>query len=366
MRAIDVSSLRNLDATKLAVSIGVLALFACAPLSEAAAAAVCTATGFSRDSINLTAALINPGTVSGDVDATGCNIGIYYGPGAQGRVENANIHGANYFGIVNNSAWVDVRNSTISEIGEKPFNGTQHGVAIYWAFGSSAKGDIQGNYIWDYQKGGIVVNGPNAKSNITQNTVIGLGAVNFIAQNGIQAGYGADTQIKQNTVVGNSYTGPGQASSGGVLIVGGDCYGGPLTTNTPIQGNTGLGNDVGIFLSNLDSSCNPPALSTRNSAKNNALVNNAINNTTGNGTGPYQAGISDQGSQDVIQENYICGPGYPATDNGGLFAIDVTATNSPTVRNNTICSAGPAMAAAGMASILTAPPAGGARATPFQ
>jgi hypothetical protein len=352
-------------AGKLAFSTCALALLVSVAPTETAAAPVCTATGFSRDNINLTAALINPGNVSGDVDATGCNIGIYYGPGAHGRVENANIHGANYFGIVNNSADVDVRNSSISEIGEKPFNGTQHGVAIYWAFGSSSKGDIQGNYIWNYQKGGIVVNGPNATSNITQNTVIGLGPVNFIAQNGIQAGYGADTQIKQNTVAGNAYTGPGQTSSGGVILVGGDCYGGAATINTQVQNNTGLENDVGVWFSNLDASCGPVALSTRNSAKNNALVNNAVTNTTGNGAGPYQAGISDQGSQDVIQDNYICGPGYPGTNSGGLFAIDVTATNDPKVKNNTICSGAPSMAAS-MALALAPLAAGGSKVTPFK
>jgi hypothetical protein len=67
------------------------------------------------------------------------------------------------------------RAETISDIGEKPFNGTQHGVAIYWAFGSAATGDIQNNYIWNYQKGGIVVNGPSASSHIQQNVVVGLG-----------------------------------------------------------------------------------------------------------------------------------------------------------------------------------------------
>jgi hypothetical protein len=312
-----------------------------------------------RDNINLTAALINPGEVSGDVDATGCNIGVYFSQ--NGRVRHANIHGANYFGVVNNGADVDVRNSTISDIGEKPFNGTQHGVAIYWAFGSAAKGKIHENYIWNYQKGGIVVNGPNASADIRENTVIGLGPVNFIAQNGIQAGYGADTRIQQNTVSGNSYTGTGQASSGGILLVGGDCYGGPTTTNTPVQNNTGLGNDVGVFFSNLDSACNPVSTPTKNAAEDNALVNNAVNNTTGNGTGPYQAGISDQGSQDVIKENYICGLGYPASDTGGLFAIDVTVTNDPKVKDNTICGSTPVA----MARLLTAQRRG-AKAAPVQ
>src|SRR5690349_8627735 len=80
-------------------------------------AATCTPTGFVRDSINLTAKMINPpGTVSGDVDATGCNIGIYYDSG-KGTVKGANVHNANYFGIVvngdANAVSVDVLNSSI-------------------------------------------------------------------------------------------------------------------------------------------------------------------------------------------------------------------------------------------------------------
>lgn len=326
-------------AKNLTLPICTLALVVCASAAEAA---TCTATGFVRDSINLTAALINlAGKVTGDVDATGCNIGIYYSAGAHGKVDQANVHGANYFGIVNNGANVDIQNSSISDIGEKPFNGTQHGVAIYFAFGSAAKGDIKGNLIWNYQKGGIVVNGPTAKSNIQQNYVVGLGPVNFIAQNGIQAGYGADTQIQQNFVTGNSYTGANLAASGGILLVGGDCYGGNLTTNTEIQQNVALGNDIGIWLSNLDSSCNAPGTPTNNTVSNNTLINNAINNTTGNGPSQgYQAGISDQGDFDVIKENDICGLGYtpPGTPAAALFAIDVTATNNPKVKHNTTCS----------------------------
>jgi hypothetical protein len=346
---------------RLAISLGTLALFAWVPCGDALAAAVCSPTGFVRDNINLTAALINPGDISGDIDATGCHIGVYYYM-QNGHVRNANIHGATYFGIVNNGATVEVANSTISDIGDKPFSGDQHGVAIYWAFGSAAKGNIHDNFIWNYQKGGIVVNGAAASANIQQNTVIGFGPVNFIAQNGIQAGYGANTQIQQNTVSGNSYTGAGKTASGGIILVGGDGYGGPATTNTRVQNNTGLGNDVGVWFSNVDGSGNPVSTATRNTAEGNALVNNAVNNTTGNITGPYQAGISDQGSGDVIQNNYICGPGYPATDNNGLFAIDVTATNNPTVKNNTICGAAPA----GMASLLAAPRPGTSKASPVQ
>jgi hypothetical protein len=42
----------------------------------------CTPTGFFRDGINMTAALINPTSVTGTVNATGCNIGVYFGAGS--------------------------------------------------------------------------------------------------------------------------------------------------------------------------------------------------------------------------------------------------------------------------------------------
>src|ERR1700741_793799 len=97
MRLVGVHLARNIGATKLAMSIGALALIASAMPTQAVAA-TCTHTGFIRDGIDLTAALINPHDVSGDVDATGCEIGVYYSSGVHGHVENANVHGARYFG----------------------------------------------------------------------------------------------------------------------------------------------------------------------------------------------------------------------------------------------------------------------------
>ncbi|HVV61044.1 MAG TPA: hypothetical protein VHD14_04735 [Pseudolabrys sp.] len=312
-------------------------------VGASAAEAACTPTGFIRDSINLTAAMINPhGTVTGDVDATGCNIGIYYSTG-HGRVTLANVHGANYFGIVNNGADVDISLSNISDIGEKPFNGTQHGVGIYFAFGASSRGDIRGNIVTNYQKGGIVVNGNTGTTDITNNTVIGLGPVNFIAQNGIQAGYGANTNIKNNFVSGNSYTGANLAASGGILVVGGACYGGNATVNTDVDNNIGVNNDVGVWFTNLDASCNPVSTPTKNTADGNVLINNELNNKTGNGpTQGYQAGIADQGDFDVIKNNSTCGPGYtpPGDATIAIFAIDTTLTNNPKLQHNVTCQTG--------------------------
>ncbi len=345
MRSISFSFVRTLPVgnfTKtLTLPLCALAFMMCAP---AAQAATCTATGFVKDAIDLTAALINPpGVVTGDVDATGCNIGVYYSAG-HGRVSQANVHGSNYYGIVNNGADVDILDSTISDIGEKPFNGSQHGNAIYFAFGSIARGDIKRNIIWGYQKGGIVVNGTGGHVDIQQNYVVGLGPVNFIAQNGIQVAYGADASVRQNFVSGNSYTGANFASSGGILVVGGACFGAGfgLVKNLEIEQNVAVNNDVGIWLFQADAGCaSPPSTATNNSISNNTVINNAINNTTGNGaTQGYQAGISDTGNGDAIRKNDVCGLGYtpPGTATAALFDIDVTFTTNPTVNGNTTCA----------------------------
>jgi hypothetical protein len=125
------------DQMKRTLTFCAFALLAGTSLAEAggAGSGTCTATGYMQDNIDLTAALINPGNLTGDVNATGCNIGVYYSGGTH-NVNRANIHGSNYYGILNNGATVNVENSSISEIGDKPFDGDQHGVGIYWVGGS--------------------------------------------------------------------------------------------------------------------------------------------------------------------------------------------------------------------------------------
>jgi parallel beta helix pectate lyase-like protein len=326
---------------KRAVAALVFAFVASTVSAGQALAVTCTQTGFFRDNINLTAAMINPGDVTGTVDATGCNIGVYYGPGSKAKVTSAEIFGANYFGIVNNGGDVDVKNSSVHNIGETPFNGTQHGVGIYFVAG--ATGSIHKNTVSLYQKGGIVVTDVGSSAKIQNNTVTGLGPVIFIAQNGIQVSRGATGDVNNNTVSGNAYSGPNGASSGGVLIFGG-CqnfdFGGPLTTDVDVKNNTLINNDVGIFLFNADAACNgAPATPTNNSAHNNTISNDAVTNTTGNGDGRgYQAGIDDVGNRDEITNNTISGAGYKARDDETALVvpIDTTLATDPRVHNNHI------------------------------
>lgn len=169
-----------------------------------ARAAGCTLTTFERDGFLLTAAQVG-GNVSGDLDATGCDIGAYYGTGSTGNVTGATIHGARYFGVVADGATVSVSDSDVHGIGNVPFDGSQHGVGIYFVNGAS--GDISDNSVSAYQKGGIVVNGEGTTATVTGNTVTGLGPVDFIAQNGIQVSRGAVAQVRGNQISGNFYTG---------------------------------------------------------------------------------------------------------------------------------------------------------------
>ena len=314
----------------------------------AKAATTCTPTGFMRDNQNLTAALIvsasNQTINATSVSAAGCNIGVYIGPGLTGiTISNSQIFGANYYGIVNNGSNVTVTKSQIHDIGENPLNGVQHGVGIYWAYDNIDKGTISYNTLWNYQKGGIVVNGgasSGTAATVSHNTVIGQGPVSYIAQNGIQIGYGAKATVSNNIVTGNSYTGQGNAASGGILVVGGSCYGGALTIGTKITGNTVIGNDVGVYLSNLDgTTCIPTNTPTNILTNKNIITNDAVNNVSGNGyPAGYQAGVSDQGDNDKITNNSICGIGYtPVSPPPYLYFIDVTVTNNPTVSNNTSC-----------------------------
>jgi hypothetical protein len=182
---------------------------------QASAATTCFSTGFVRDGINLTAAQIG-GTVTGSLDATSCNIGVYYNAAATpGSVTSADIFGANYFGVVVDGVSVDVTGSLVHNIGEVPLNGAQHGNAIVYLNGAS--GTISSNTVSSYQKNGITVSGVGTSASVLNNVVTGEGPITYIAQNGIQISFGATAQLAGNNVSLNNYT-PPKVTACGLLI----------------------------------------------------------------------------------------------------------------------------------------------------
>ena len=197
------------------------------------AGATGTCTTISTSHGMLTAAIVDPSSpVTGTVMPTGCDIGVYFAPGQSGTVDNATISGFAEYGVYNEGGTVNVTDSKISDIGDTPFDGAQYGIGVYFlnpnlvssaSLSSPATGTISGNTISRYQKGGITVNGAGSTASVTGNTVTGLGPVSFIAQNGIQFGFGASSTplLSGNDVSGNIYTQNGSCAPSGV----GSCVG---------------------------------------------------------------------------------------------------------------------------------------------
>lgn len=179
----------------------------------------CTTTPLVLDGKNLTAAVFNPppGTITGEVDATGCDIGIYVNHG-NWTIDGANVHGSTYYGIVadgsSNAVSVDINNSEVYQIGEIPFSAAEHGTGIYYT--GNASGTVGNSFVYRYQKSGIVVSGNNANVNVEGNTVKGLGSVDFISQNAVEYASGANGSVTNNRI-SDSATGVLLQSSGNVV-----------------------------------------------------------------------------------------------------------------------------------------------------
>ena len=116
-------------------------------------------TGFVRDGIDLTAARIG-GTVTGAVDATGCDIGVYNPT----RVTNADIHGARYYGVVVNGGTRQHDQQQGPPDRRQPVR--RHAARPRHPLHQRRDGTISGNKVYDFQKNGIEVRGLTADASV--------------------------------------------------------------------------------------------------------------------------------------------------------------------------------------------------------
>lgn len=115
------------------------------------------------------------------------------------------------------------------EVRNFPFDGTHPNTKIV---------QIKGNVVQNYQKTGIVANGDVAVT-IKENIVSGAGPVNYIAQNGIQVGFGATGTVADNEVSGNWYTGA-YWTAAGLLAYAVD--------GVIVKENLSVNNQVGVYI----------------------------------------------------------------------------------------------------------------------
>ena len=178
----------------------------------------------------------------------------------------------------------------------------------------------------NYQKTGIVCNGESTCT-ITDSKVIGHGPQPYIAQNGVQFGFGSSSNsIKRSEVDGNAYTGSSDVS-GGIIVVAGPYYRSPFSVGDQIMNNTLKGNDIGVWLTQINADFSAPATQTNVKVIGNAISSNAFTNGY-----PYQAGIADQGNNDKLINNTISGLGYQSP--GIAIDASTTFTNRPKVHAN--------------------------------
>lgn len=148
-------------------------------------------------------------------------------------------------GIMFDGSSGEIRNNTVTELNQGN-SGCQEGNAIEvrnapfdGTHPATKTVNIHDNTVTRYQKTGILVNG-DVSAQVVHNKVRGLGSVNFIAQNGIQMGFGAFGTIYGNDVSSQKYTLLSAASSGILVFSGGN--------NIVMKENDVELSDIGIWL----------------------------------------------------------------------------------------------------------------------
>jgi len=136
-----------------------------------------------------------------------------------------------------------ILDNKVVAIRDNPLSGGQNGIGILVGGATSASAVVEGNFVADYQKSGIIINGDKSQALVNNNTVVGAGATDRVAQNGIQISDGADAVVSGNLVSGNVYT-PADTDAAGIYVV--DNVGGKVL----VTHNNLFGNEDGVLVEN--------------------------------------------------------------------------------------------------------------------
>lgn len=128
-------------------------------------------------------------------------------------VDGAGKGNTNYkfIGVGVYNAEVVIQRISIVNVEDTPFSGSQHGVGLYGIFDDGVRHfvTIQNITVEDFQKNGMAFNSYNNTPvvlDVVGNTVIGKGATDITAQNGIQVlGYAVLANIRDNVIRGIAY-----------------------------------------------------------------------------------------------------------------------------------------------------------------
>ncbi|HXA31009.1 MAG TPA: right-handed parallel beta-helix repeat-containing protein [Acidimicrobiales bacterium] len=313
----------------LTLATGGLVVTSVVMAPAATALAICTPAGTTA----LTADIIatTGQSITGTVDATGCDIGIYVPPGTSGvTIDGATVSGANDHGIMaENTTGLTIQNSTIENNGLNPTHNidTNKAVLLVGVTNSSVENNTVTGNLAD---GGISVtdegNGVNpgapgpgpltpiASTNdgITGNTVNGnFGGCGIIVESWVAGAGTNDIFVTGNQVLGDPGVFGPHGPVIGQIVVATDAPGATVT-NTEVSGNTVNGS----FISGITVHSNAPGDSiTGTTIHGNSLDNNNWGHING----------APQTDAIALIVNNIPGPSAPVLS--GTAVTDNTMTN---------------------------------------
>lgn len=258
------------------IAAGPVAIAGAAPLS-------CTTAG----GTGLTAAVVaSPGQriEGGIINATGCDVGIYVGPGVENvMIDGVTVTGANDHGIfVQDTSHVRVESSTITGNGidPNPSIAENKGVELVGTTNSVVRdntvtGNLADGGIGIADDGPINPGAPNsgallASTNnvVSGNTVSG----NYTGCGIVLAAYNAGAGIFHNVVVGNTVTGTVDHFTAHGPVIGGIVVAAD-TPGTTVANNTVVNNtDTGSFIPGIVVHSNSPD----DLVFNNSIVGNTL------------------------------------------------------------------------------------------
>jgi len=105
---------------------------------------------------------------------------------------------------------VTARNQELGTGQQGPDFGCQDGIGIWTETANKVQQNvtIQNSNVHDYQKTGIETDGSTAQSMIQNNSVVGVGPTDMIAQNGIQLTASVRSQVQNNFILNDVYVTP--------------------------------------------------------------------------------------------------------------------------------------------------------------